>query len=169
MPAVFNIAAIKLPLVQLLSMPQAAKNAAQKVPPGQAQHAAQSAPTAVAPNGAGAPMATGAVLPPSAQLPVPAPPPVVSTSQTGRLAAAAINGLERQPEDRRGQRQGQGQGDRHRHGDPAQGDDPEHPPQAQTASHDSLPGGLAPLSSDPQTTRAAPGYAAARAATRSGS
>lgn len=169
MPAVFNIAALKLPLVQLIGLPQAAKNAAQKVPPGQApQSAAQGAPSGAAPNGAGAPMATGAVLPPSAQLPVPAPPPVVSTSQTGRLAAAAINGLDRRPEDRPGSDQ---QGGRRR--DPSSGQGPDQPqdqaagdgplPMAAPAPPQGLPGGPAPATSALQ--RAAPAYAAARSAT----
>ncbi|MDD9733438.1 hypothetical protein PVW46_26340 [Mameliella sp. AT18] len=172
MPAVFNIAALKLPLVQLIGLPQAARNAAQKVPPGQApQSAAQGAPSGAAPNGAGAPMATGAVLPPSAQLPVPAPPPVVSTSQTGRLAAAAINGLDRRPEDRQGRG---GQGDRRRRDPPSEqapGQAPDQTPEQTPeqaalngpAPPQGLPGGPAPACSALQ--RAAPAYAAARSVT----
>ncbi|MGP6085639.1 hypothetical protein [Antarctobacter jejuensis] len=100
MPAVFNLAALLQPQAQMLSLPQAAKSTAQFTPPGQSSQGASTTPSGAAPFGAGAPMATAAALPPSGLLPTPAPPPVVSTSQTGRLAAAAINGLDRQPDQR---------------------------------------------------------------------
>lgn len=160
MPAVFNIAALLQPQAQTLGMPQAAKSAARLVPPGQA--AIQAAPTATAPFGAGTPLATGAVLPPSAQLPVPAPPPVVSTNQTGLIAAAAINGLDRAPDDRPR--------------DPHQGRrdtafaplDDRAEQRATSAEQDvvpkGLPGGPAPSASGGTVHQAAPGYGAARMA-----
>lgn len=98
MPAVFNLAAMSQPQAQTL--PQASKTAAQQVPPGQARLASGGAASGAAPFGAGAPMATAAVMRPTAHLPIPAPPPVASTSQAGTLAAAAINGLNREPRPR---------------------------------------------------------------------
>ncbi|WP_417208230.1 hypothetical protein [Antarctobacter sp.] len=162
MPAVFNIAALLLPQTQTLGMPQAAKSAARQVPQAQAQIAAQAAPTAAAPFGAGTPMATGAVLPPSAQLPVPAPPPVVSTNQTGLIAAAAINGLDRAPDDRpRDPHQNRRD---HRPGLPEQRAKPRPTSAAQEVAPKGLPGGPAPSATGGTVHQAAPGYGAARMA-----
>src|SRR6056297_1218984 len=99
MPAIFNLAALTQSQGQgpAQGMSPASRSAAQQVPQGQARLAMAGAASGAAPFGAGAPMATGAVTLPSAWMPVPAAPPVVSTSQTGRLAAAAINGLNREP------------------------------------------------------------------------
>lgn len=162
MPAVFNIAALLLPQTQTLGMPQAAKSAARLVPPGQAYTAAQAAPSPTAPFGAGAPMATGAVLPPSAQLPVPAPPPVVSTNQTGLIAAAAINGLDRAPDDR--------PRDPHQNRrEPATVSPDQRAEQRPTSAAQDvvprgLPGGPAPSATGGTVHQAAPGYGAARMA-----
>lgn len=168
MPAVFNIAALLQPQTQLLGMPQAARSAARHVPPGQAQLAAQGAPSGAAPFGAGAPMATGAVLPPSAQLPVPAPPPVVSTSQTGTLAAAAINGLDRAPEDRhRDPHQDARSGPQARPERPASLDSAQDAPEPESLPKnlpEGLPGGPAPGATGGTTGQAAPAYGAARIA-----
>lgn len=92
MPAVFNYAA-------LMSAPVSSQGEirpVRPVPPGQAMTGGTTS-SGAAPFGAGAPVATGAVLRPTGVLPIPAPPPVVSTSQTGALAAAALNGLNREP------------------------------------------------------------------------
>ena len=170
MPAVFNIAALLQTPAQTLGMPQAAKSAARLVPPGQAPAAtAQAAPSGAAPFGAGAPMATGAVLPPSAQLPVPAPPPVVSTSQTGTLAAAAINGLDRAPDDR--PRDSHPGTRARRTNDPAPEPEHAHDPAQHQAQHQApppkgLPGGPAPSAAGGTAQAAAPGYGEARRATR---
>lgn len=101
MPAVFSLAALQQSQSQSQGLPQAAKPGAQATPPGQARFAPGTAANGTAIFGNGAPMATGAVLAPSGFLPIPAPAPVVSTSQTGQLAAAAINGLDRAPQERR--------------------------------------------------------------------
>ncbi|WP_323769174.1 hypothetical protein [Antarctobacter sp.] len=162
MPAVFNIAALLLPQTQTLGMPQAAKSAARLVPQSQAQFAAQATPSAAAPFGAGTPMATGAVLPPSAQLPVPAPPPVVSTNQTGLIAAAAINGLDRAPDDR--QRDPHQNGRDHRPALPDNRAKPRATSAAQEVVPKGLPGGPAPAATGGTTRQAAPGYGAARMA-----
>ncbi|SMX36259.1 hypothetical protein [Maliponia aquimaris] len=92
MPAVFNhVALMSLPVSS-----QGEVKPVRPVPPGQAQMGGTTS-SGAAPFGAGAPLATGAVLRPTGQLPIPAPPPVVSTSQTGALVASALNGLNREP------------------------------------------------------------------------
>ncbi len=157
MPAVFNIAALLQPQAQMLSLPQASKPAAQFTPPGQSPQGNSTTPSGAAPFGAGTAVATGAALPPSGLLPTPAPPPVVSTSQTGRLVAAAINGLDRQPDQR--QRQ-----------------DPQHDPQRQKTETTSrrtrpafgargddpaprgIPGGPAPVATGGTPEAARAGY-----------
>lgn len=157
MPAVFNFAALLQPSAQMLNLPQSAKSSAQFTPPGQSSQAASTTPSGAAPFGAGAPMATGAVLPPSGLLPTPAPPPVVSTSQTGRLSAAAINGLDRQP-DQRDRDQTQQQEQRQR-----ADSDPRRRRPALTAHRDAqlsrgIPGGPAPAAAGGDVATARAGY-----------
>jgi hypothetical protein len=152
MPAFFNLAALSQPQAQ--TTPHTSKTAAQQVPPGQARTFAGGASSGAAPFGAGAPMATGAVMRPTALTPMPAPPPVVSTSQTGAMAAAAINGLNRAPRTRDGDR------------DPAW-DEPAvsaTPMPDQPSAARGLPGGPAPAPQGGTHPQAVPAYRNGQAA-----
>lgn len=147
MPAVFNYAALMSPPVSS----QGEVKPARPVPPGQARFAGTT-PSGAAPFGAGAPVAVGAVLRPSGLLPIPAPAPVVSTSQTGALAAAALNGLDREPTIRERVR-GEAAAVRLRPSLGARGDAP---------APRGLPGGPAPAARGGTAAQAAEGYRALR-------